>query len=87
MSLELLADWNARVFHNLKWVELRKPYDEGIGGPLGLDDCSLQRPKMVSRSYLLGNQVEKSSHESMNQIPIIIVNLKFSSKRHSRVTY
>ena len=73
-------------FHNLDLVELRKPFDEGIGGPLGLSGCSLQRPKIVSRSYIMGNQVEKSSHLSMNQISIIIVNLKFSSKRLSRVT-
>lgn len=61
-------------------LELRKPYDEGIGGPLGLDGCSLQRPKMVSRSYLMGNQVEKSSHESMNQIPILSLIWNFQVK-------
>lgn len=38
---------------NLKCVELRKPFDEGIGGPHDLNGCSLQRPKIVSRSYIL----------------------------------
>ena len=61
-----------------------KPCDNGIGGPLGLNGCSLQWPKMVSRSYF---GVKSSWNEftvSMNQISIIIVNLKYSSKRLSR---
>lgn len=53
MSLGKSYSGVPEVFLLLKGVELRKPCDEGIGGPLGLNGCSLQRPKMVSRSYIL----------------------------------
>lgn len=57
VGLLILEDTSiARVIKiwRVVFCELVKPCDEGIGGPLGLDGCSLRWPEMVSRSYMVG---------------------------------